>query len=104
MRDKSGNSNLQVTIMNDRPQGGSADLTEKATIELMQNRRTLYDDALGLSEPLNETEANGKGIKVTARYQMHIFDFKKGESMQRRNQANQMQSLQFYFAQDFELG
>lgn len=35
---------------------------------------------------------------------MHIFDFKKGESMQRRNQANQMQSLQFYFAQDFELG
>lgn len=35
MRDKSGNSSLQVTVMNDRPQGGSADLTEKATIELM---------------------------------------------------------------------
>lgn len=34
MRDQSG-SNVQVTVMNDRPQGGSADLSEKATIELM---------------------------------------------------------------------
>ena len=48
MKDKSGRSSLQVTIMNDRPQGGSADLSEKATIELMQNRRILQDDALGL--------------------------------------------------------
>ena len=103
MRDKSGNSSLQVTIMNDRPQGGSADLTEKATIELMQNRRTLYDDLLGLGEPLNETEANGHGIKVNAKYQMHIFDTSKGESMQRRAQADQMQSLQFFFAQSFEM-
>ena len=38
MRDQSG-SNVQVTIMNDRPQGGSADLSDKATIELMQHRR-----------------------------------------------------------------
>lgn len=38
MRDKNG-SQVQVTIMNDRPQGGSADLSEKATIELMQQRR-----------------------------------------------------------------
>jgi len=104
MRDKSGNSTLQVTVMNDRPQGGSADLSEKATIELMQNRRTLYDDSLGLDEPLNETSSNGHGIKVTARYQMHIFDFKKGGSMQRSNQANKMQSLQFYFAESFDQG
>ena len=34
MRDRSG-SNLQVTVMNDRAQGGAADLSEKATIELM---------------------------------------------------------------------
>ena len=38
MIDQSG-SNVQVTIMNDRPQGGSADLSDKATIELMQHRR-----------------------------------------------------------------
>ena len=35
MRDQSNNSNIQVTIMNDRAQGGSADLTDQATIELM---------------------------------------------------------------------
>jgi hypothetical protein len=37
MRDQNG-SHLQVTVMNDRPQGGSADL-EKGSIEIMQNRR-----------------------------------------------------------------
>lgn len=35
MRDQSGQSQLQVTVMNDRPQGGSADLTQSANIELM---------------------------------------------------------------------
>ena len=39
MRDQNG-GNIQVTIMNDRAQGGSADLSDKASIELMQNRRT----------------------------------------------------------------
>ena len=44
MRDLNG-SNVQVTVMNDRSQGGSADLSEKATIELMQQRRhTTKDD------------------------------------------------------------
>lgn len=35
MRDHSKSSNLQVTIMNDRAQGGSADLHDNSTIELM---------------------------------------------------------------------
>lgn len=35
MRDHSGQSNIQVTIMNERAQGGTADLTSWATIELM---------------------------------------------------------------------
>lgn len=35
MRDFSNSSNLQVTIMNDRAQGGSADLHDSSTIELM---------------------------------------------------------------------
>ena len=42
--------------MNDRAQSGSADLSDKATIELMQNRRILADDLKGVQEPLNETE------------------------------------------------
>ena len=57
MRDQN-QSNIQVTVMNDRMQAGSADLTDKATIELMQQRRILQDDQKGLSEGLNETERN----------------------------------------------
>lgn len=79
MRDK--NSNLQVTILNDRPQGGSADLNGKAEIELMQNRRTLFDDDNGVEESLNETEADGLGIRSTAKYYMQIFDTVKGVSL-----------------------
>ena len=82
MRDQNSNfSHLQVTIMNDRPQGGSADLTGKATIELMQNRRTLLDDQLGVDESLNETEADGMGIRTNAKYYMQIFDTVKGVSL-----------------------
>jgi hypothetical protein len=74
MRDQSGLSNLQVTIMNDRPQGGSADLSSKANIELMQHRRLLRDDDLGVEEYLNETDNRGDGIRVTARYLVQVFD------------------------------
>ena len=69
--------------MNDRAQGGSADLTDQATIELMQNRRILFDDDLGIEEPLNETQSDGLGIRVNALYYMHIFDFNKAKSHQR---------------------
>lgn len=55
MRDNN-QSNIQVTVMNDRSQAGTADLTDKATIELMQQRRGLLDDQKGLCEALNETE------------------------------------------------
>ena len=69
MRDRSGISNLQVTVLTDRAQGGSADLSSKATIELMQHRRILLDDTLGVEEYLNETDVtDGMGIKVTAKY------------------------------------
>ena len=74
MRDNSNKSNIQVTILNDRPQGGSVDLSGKAMIELMQNRRTLLDDDNGVEESLNETEADGMGIRSSAKYYMQIFD------------------------------
>jgi hypothetical protein len=60
--------------MNDRAQGGAADLSEDSTIELMQNRRLFEDDDLGVDEYLNETEADNQGIRVTASYYMQIFD------------------------------
>ena len=59
--------------MNDRTQGGAADLSEENTIELMQHRRTFGDDAKGVCEPLDEKDmSDGLGIKVNARYYMQI--------------------------------
>ena len=72
-------SSKQVTIMNDRSQAGSAEI-EKGTIELIMHRRLLQDDVRGVEEPLNEEDANGLGIRVTARFYMHIFDRTKDKS------------------------
>jgi len=40
---------IQVTVMNERSQGGSAGL-QKGMIELMHNRRLLHDDGRGVGE------------------------------------------------------
>lgn len=88
--------------MNDRPQGGSADLSSKGSIELMQHRRLLRDDDLGLEEFLNETGSDGQGIRVTARYQVQIFDTLRGQSRQRNTQINNEQPLQYSFVFDFK--
>jgi hypothetical protein len=61
-------------------------LNGKAEIELMQNRRTLFDDDNGVEESLNETDADGLGIRSTAKYYMQIFDTVKGVSLQRQQQ------------------
>lgn len=100
MRDKSELSNIQVTVMNDRPQGGSADL-QKATIELMHFRRLNQEDRNNKVEILNETDANGVGLRATTRYFMQIFDWTKGGSKQRDVQINLQQPLQYTFAFDF---
>jgi hypothetical protein len=82
MRDFSNTTNLQVTIMNDRAQGGSADLHDSNTIELMQNRVILRDDDKGIGlEVLNETEADEMGLIISAKYYMQIFDYKWGSSV-----------------------
>jgi hypothetical protein len=64
MRDS--NSDVQVTIMNDRSQGGS--VLESGNIELMQDRRLLHDDGRGVGEALDETNSSGTGIQVNAKY------------------------------------
>ena len=51
---------MQITVMNDRSQGGS--VLEAGSIELMQDRRLLFDDQRGLNEALNETNEYGTGI------------------------------------------
>ena len=53
-------SNTQLTVMNDRSQGGS--VLASGSVEIMQNRRLMYDDGRGVGESLNETNDNGVGI------------------------------------------
>ena len=95
-------SNLQVTILNDRPQGGAADLLLNNTIELMQQRRLLDDDGKGVEEALNETDSyDDLGIQVAAKYHMQIFDRVKGKSLQRNEQIKFSQPLDYFFIYDF---
>lgn len=84
IRDFNG-SNIQVTVMNDRAQGGSAGLSNasRASIELMQNRRMTEDDGKGVTEPLNETNSDGTGLRINAKYYMQIFNWKNARSLQR---------------------
>ena len=70
--------------MNDRAQGGAADVSDNNTIELMQHRRGLFVDDKGLKEPLNKTTAKDHlGISGNAKYYSQIFDTKKSKSVQR---------------------
>ena len=79
IRDKK--SPVQMTVMNDRSQGGAS--LQAGTIELMQNRRLLFDDRRGVNEPLNEVTWEDKGIAVNAKYYVQIFDYTKTKSLQR---------------------
>jgi hypothetical protein len=57
---------------------------DSAAIELMQHRRLLDQDEKGNNEALNETDSEGYGIRVNARYHLQIFDTLKGKSLQRQ--------------------
>jgi hypothetical protein len=40
----------------------------------MQHRKLYYDDSRGMGEALNEKDASGKGIVVSATYFLQIFE------------------------------
>ena len=88
--------------MNERPQGGSAELTDKATIEILQNRRILMDDDFGIEESLNETDTDGIGLRQSALYYLHIFDMEKGVSYQRQQQLKIQKRPEYFFAFNFD--
>jgi hypothetical protein len=48
----------------------------KSRIELMQNRRLFFDDDRGVDEVLNETDKDGNGISVPARYKLVFTELK----------------------------
>lgn len=74
-------TNMQMTVMNDRSQGGAS--LESGKIELMQNRRLYFDDDRGVGEALNETDGEGNGIVTHCSYHLQFFDRTKESSMQR---------------------
>ncbi|CDW79296.1 glycosyl hydrolases family 38 protein [Stylonychia lemnae] len=98
IRDEEGN---QMTIMNDKSQGGS--VLEPGRIEIMQSRRTLFDDSRGMGEPLNETDQYGRGISVFNRYQVQLFNRREEKSLQRLHQVHQDDPLQYFFNFDHSL-
>lgn len=87
--------------MNDRAQGGSADVATPNSIELMQNRRSVSDDDHGVNEALNDRDFNDVGLAVNAKYYMQIFNTKKGKSLQRSHQINIEQPFQYFFIFDY---
>jgi hypothetical protein len=95
------NSNMQATVINERSQAGSADLSMKNGIEIIQNRRLIKDDDRGVGEPLNETDSEGFGMQVNARYWLQIHDWNKTHSQQRQQQLLVDLPLQTYFAFDY---
>jgi hypothetical protein len=73
----------QMTVMNDRAQGGSSLKTGR--IELMQNRRLFADDARGVGQALNECDDRGVGITVPATYYMQfVFGTNEGDASLQR--------------------
>jgi len=87
-------NNMQLTVMNDRSQGGA--VLEDGSIEIMQNRRLLHDDGRGVGEPLDEVDAAGEGIEVNTRYFLQYFDFTKTASNQRAVQRMIDEPIAFF--------
>ncbi|KAL1490680.1 hypothetical protein ABEB36_013335 [Hypothenemus hampei] len=61
--------NLQVSVLNDRSQGGSS--LNEGQLELMIHRRMLHDDSKGVGEALNEQQF-GQGIVTRGRHWLVI--------------------------------
>ena len=63
----------------------------------MQNRRIAADDHRGMGEYLNETDAEGHGIRVPATYYLEIIKADERESNQRLVQMKTDNPAQYFF-------
>jgi hypothetical protein len=58
-------------------------------------------DKYGIGEPVNDLDANGKGIESKATYLMQIFDLEKGHSIQRSLQHRRETPMIVHYSKDF---
>ncbi|XP_067124288.1 lysosomal alpha-mannosidase [Centruroides vittatus] len=79
IQDKS--KNIQLTILNDRSQGGSS--LKSGSVELMIHRRLLHDDAFGVGEALNELGVDGRGLVVKGKHYLILSDINSAASKHR---------------------
>lgn len=66
---------LQLTILPDRPQGGSS--LKEGQIELMVHRRLTMDDGFGMDEALNEPGEDGRGLIVRGKHRVVFGDIQE---------------------------
>ena len=69
------NLNLQLTILPDRPQGGSS-ITD-GSLEMMVHRRLMVDDGYGMEEALNEPGEDNRGLVVRGKFLIIVDDFQE---------------------------
>ncbi|XP_041364286.1 lysosomal alpha-mannosidase-like [Gigantopelta aegis] len=79
IQDKS--KNIQFTVLTDRSEGGSS--IQDGELEIMVHRRLLYDDSLGVHEPLNETGLDRKGLIVRGSHYMFLDSIDSSAALHR---------------------
>ena len=63
-------SDLQLTLLPDRTQGGTS--LRDGSVELMIHRRLHHDDGYGMEEKLDEPGVDGKGLVVRGKHILYI--------------------------------
>ena len=71
----------QLTILNDRSQGGSS--IKDGQVEVMLHRRLLVDDFLGVGEALNETGILGTGLITRGKHRVLLTSPEEANFMHR---------------------
>ncbi|XP_054162243.1 lysosomal alpha-mannosidase-like, partial [Oppia nitens] len=73
--------NVQMTVLNDRSQGGSS--LKDGSVELMIHRRNLFDDKFGVNEPLNEPGTDGQGLVIRGQLKLVVSDIETAAEQHR---------------------
>ena len=72
---------LQLTILNDRSQGGTSPVD--GTLDIMVHRRLFHDDNFGVSDVLNEPGVDGKGLVIRGRHLLLVESIGKSAAKHR---------------------